>query len=67
MDISQTPARLRTPNESAFTPIGIMGEIRNGTAPQASVPNTNLEAALERLRQGVFGKAEDGSGEGGAR
>jgi hypothetical protein len=25
MDISQTPARLRTPNESAFTPIGITG------------------------------------------
>jgi hypothetical protein len=59
---------LKSPkSKSEATPSVLMGEIRNGTAPQASVPNTNLEAALERLRQGVFGKAEDGSGEGGAR
>jgi hypothetical protein len=46
----------------------IMGEKRtSGLPPQASVPNTNLETALERLRQGVFGIAGDGSGEGGAK
>ena len=37
-----------------------------GIPPRASVPNANLEAALERLRKAA-GIAGDGSGEGGAR
>jgi hypothetical protein len=46
----------------------IMGEIGRGSGipPQASVPDTNLEAALDRLRRAA-GIAGDGSGEGGAR
>jgi len=37
----------------------IMGDLtkRNGIPPKASEPNPRLEAALERLRQEVFGKA----------
>jgi hypothetical protein len=32
-------------------------EIRIGIPPKAFVPDANLDAALERLKQGVFGKA----------
>jgi hypothetical protein len=44
----------------------IMGKLGSGIPPHASVPNPNLEAALERLRRAA-GIAGDGSGEGGAR
>jgi hypothetical protein len=39
----------------------IMGEVRKGIGlpPKTFVPDANLEAALERLRQGVIGKAGD--------
>jgi hypothetical protein len=37
-------------------PSVIMGPLRSSLPPQASVPNPNLEAALERLKQGVFGR-----------
>jgi hypothetical protein len=40
-------------SKSAAEPLMIMGKIvkRSGIPPQASVPDTNLEAALERLRR----------------
>jgi hypothetical protein len=40
----------------------LMGEVRKeiGIPPQASELNPDIEAALERLRRGVFGKAEGG-------
>jgi hypothetical protein len=44
----------------------IMGKVRIGIPPQASVPDANLEAALERLRKAA-GIAGGGSGKGGAR
>jgi hypothetical protein len=46
----------------------IMGEIVKGGSipPHTSVLNTNLEAALDRLLQGIR-QSRDGSGEGGAR
>jgi hypothetical protein len=44
-----------------------LGEVvkRNGIPPKAFVPDANLEAALERFKQGF--RASRGSGEGGAR
>jgi hypothetical protein len=44
----------------------IMGKVVNGIPPHASVPNANLEAALDRLLQGIR-QSRDGSGKGGAR
>jgi hypothetical protein len=68
---SVAPARppLNSPKgKSEAESLVIMGKIakRSGIPPQASVPNANLEAALERLRKAA-GIAGDGSGEGGAR
>jgi hypothetical protein len=56
-------------SKSEAEPLVIMGEIvrGGGLPPQVSVPDANLEAALERLRQGVFGQAEGRSGEGGVK
>jgi hypothetical protein len=56
---------LKSPkHKSEAKPSVIMGEIVK--PPRAAEPNTNLEAALERLRKAA-GIAGDGSGEGGAR
>jgi hypothetical protein len=52
----------RNPSERGM----IMGKLESGIPPQASVPNPNLEAALERLRKAA-GIAGDGLGEGSAR
>jgi hypothetical protein len=60
---------LKSPKDkSEADPLVIMGEIVKGSGipPRASVPDANLEAALERLRKAA-GIAGDGSGEGGAR
>jgi len=67
---------LASPEARAKSPKGkgapegevIMGEIvrKGGIPPRASVPNANLEAALERLRIAA-GIAGDGSGKGRAR
>jgi hypothetical protein len=59
---------LKSPKDkSEAKPLMIMGEIvKGGIPPHASVPDPNLEAALERLRKAA-GIAGDGSGEGGAR
>jgi hypothetical protein len=46
---------------------GLEPSVHMGLAPQASASDLKLEAALERLRQGVFGRAEGGSGEGSAQ
>jgi hypothetical protein len=48
----------------ADRPMNLGPLVKRGLPPQASEPNPNLEAALERLRKGVFGKA--GAGEGNA-
>jgi hypothetical protein len=66
--VASTEARANGPKgKSEAKPSVIMGPLRSGIPPKASVPNANLERALEQLRQGVFGRAGDGSGEGGAR
>jgi hypothetical protein len=67
---------LASPEARANSPKGkgapegevIMGEIVKGSGipPRASVRNPNLEAALDRLLQGIR-QSRDGSGEGGAR
>jgi hypothetical protein len=58
-------------SNSVADPLVNLGDLRkkerSGIPPKASEPNPALESALERLRQGVFGKAEGGCGEGGAR
>jgi hypothetical protein len=60
---------LKSPKgKSKAKPSVIMGEIRGSLPPRASVPDANLEAALERLRQaGGFRPSRSGSGEGGAK
>jgi hypothetical protein len=54
--------------KSEAKPLVIMGPLvkKSGIPPRASVPDANLEAALERLRKAA-GRAGDGSGEGSAR
>jgi hypothetical protein len=67
--VASAGAALKSPkSKSEAEPLVIMGEIvkRSGIPPQASMPNPNLEAALERLRKAA-GIAGDGSGEGRAR
>jgi hypothetical protein len=54
-------------DRSEADPLLIMGEKKTrGIPPQASVPDANLEAALDRLLQGIR-QSRDGSGEGRAR
>jgi hypothetical protein len=67
---SLASAEARTPkspkSKSEANPCVLMGEIRSGISPQASEPNPQLEAALERLKRAA-GIAGDRSGEGRAR
>jgi len=59
---------LRSPKSKSVAdkPV-LMGEIKTGNKesgilPRTSEPNTRLEAALDRLRRGVFGEAEEPGG-----
>jgi hypothetical protein len=63
------PSPLNLPkSKSEADPLVIMGKVakKSGIPPGASEANSELEAALERLRRAA-GIAGDGSGEGGAR
>jgi hypothetical protein len=58
---------LKSPkNKSEANPLVLMGDlVKRGIPPKASVVDANLEAALERLLQGIR-QSRDGSREGGA-
>jgi hypothetical protein len=66
--LASPEARAKSPKGKSPSKRGVvMGEIvKSGIPPQASVPDPNLEAALERLLQGTR-QSRGGPGKGGAR
>jgi hypothetical protein len=66
--VAAVEARLKGPKDkSEAKPSVIMGPlVKSGIPPRASEPFQPLEAALERLLQGIR-QSRDGSGEGGAK
>lgn len=61
-NVQASPLKGPKSNSEADRPVNLGPLVKSGLPPAASEPDLKLEAALERLRKGVFGKAEGDSG-----